>query len=52
MCSCARARSRFEQAKAVTQRASVHTDKELGLLLIHNGFLSQNDILAGVRTHL
>lgn len=41
-----------EQAQAVRQRASVNTDKELGLLLIHSGFLSQPDIVAGVRAYL
>lgn len=41
-----------EQAQAVRQRSRVDTDKELGLLLIHNGFLSQNDIIQGVRGYL
>lgn len=41
-----------EQAQAVRQRSRIDTDKELGLLLIHNGFLSQNDIIQGVRGYL
>ncbi len=41
-----------EQAQAVKQRSRVDTDKELGLLLIHNGYLSQNDIIQGVRGYL
>lgn len=41
-----------EQAQAVRQRSRVDTDKELGLLLIHNGYLSQNDIIQGVRGYL
>ncbi len=41
-----------EQAQAVRQRSRVDTDKELGLLLIHNGYLNQNDIIQGVRAYL
>lgn len=41
-----------EQAQAVRQRSRVDTDKELGLLLIHNGYLNQNDIIQGVRGYL
>lgn len=41
-----------EQAQAVRQRSRVDTDKELGLLLIQNGYLSQNDIIQGVRGYL
>lgn len=41
-----------EQAQTVRQRSRIDTDKELGLLLIHNGFLSQNDIIQGVRGYL
>lgn len=41
-----------EQAQTVRERSRVDTDKELGLLLIHNGFLSQNDIIQGVRGYL
>ncbi len=41
-----------EQAQAVRARSRVDTDKELGLLLIHNGYLNQNDIIQGVRGYL
>jgi hypothetical protein len=41
-----------EQAKIVRDRSRVDTDKELGLLLIHHGYLSQNDIIQGVRSYL
>jgi hypothetical protein len=41
-----------EQAKVVRDRSKVDTDKELGLLLIHNGYLSQSDIIQGVRSYL
>lgn len=41
-----------EQATTVRERSRVDTDKELGLLLIHNGYLSQNDIIQGVRGYL
>jgi hypothetical protein len=41
-----------EQAQVVRERSRVDTDKELGLLLIHNGYLSQNDIIQGVRGYL
>jgi hypothetical protein len=41
-----------EQAQTVRARSRVDTDKELGLLLIHNGYLSQNDIIQGVRGYL
>jgi hypothetical protein len=41
-----------EQAQAVRERSRIDTDKELGLLLIHNGYLSQNDIIQGVRGYL
>lgn len=41
-----------EQATVVRERSRVDTDKELGLLLIHNGYLSQNDIIQGVRGYL
>ncbi|MBI4673952.1 MAG: DUF4388 domain-containing protein [Chloroflexi bacterium] len=41
-----------EQAQAVNVRSRVDTDKELGLLLIQNGYLSQNDIIQGVRGYL
>lgn len=41
-----------EQARAIRERSRVDTDKEIGLLLIHNGYLSQNDIIQGVRGYL
>ncbi len=41
-----------EQAKIVRDRSRVDTDKEQGLLLIHYGYLSQNDIIQGVRGYL
>jgi hypothetical protein len=41
-----------EQAQTVRERSRVDTDKELGLLLIHNGYLNQNDIIQGVRGYL
>jgi hypothetical protein len=41
-----------EQAQVVNARSRVDTDKELGLLLIQNGYLTQNDIIQGVRGYL
>lgn len=41
-----------EQARVVQEHSRLDTDKELGLLLIHNGYLSQNDIIQGVRGYL
>jgi|SRR5581483_2299419 hypothetical protein len=41
-----------EQAQIVNQRSRVDTDKELGLLLIQSGYLTQNDIIQGVRGYL
>lgn len=41
-----------EQAQVVNQRSRIDTDKELGLLLIQNGYLNQNDIIQGVRGYL
>ena len=41
-----------EQAKVVRERSRVDTDKELGLLLMQNGYLTQNDIIQGVRSYL
>lgn len=41
-----------EQAQSVRERSRVDTDKELGLLMIHSGYLSQNDIIQGVRGYL
>ena len=41
-----------EQARAVQARSKVDTDKELGLLMIQNGILTQNDIIQGVKNYL
>lgn len=41
-----------EQARIVRERSRVDSDKELGLLLIHNGILNQNEIIHGVRSYL
>ena len=41
-----------DQAKAVRSRSRVDTDKELGLLMIQNGMLNQNDIVQGVKNYL
>ncbi len=41
-----------EQSQVVRERSRVDTDKELGLLLLQYGYLSQNDIIQGVRSYL
>ncbi len=41
-----------EQAKVLRARAATAGDKELGLLLINAGYVSQNDILVSIRTHM
>ncbi|MBC7243355.1 MAG: DUF4388 domain-containing protein [Anaerolineae bacterium] len=41
-----------EQAQIIRTRSQVHTDKELGLLLITAGYLSQDDILSSVKQHV
>lgn len=41
-----------DQAAAVKARSRVDTDKELGLLMIQNNILSQNDIVQGVKSYL
>jgi len=41
-----------EQAKVLRARAAAASDKELGLLLINAGYVSQNDILISIRTHM
>ena len=41
-----------EQAQTVRDRSKVDTDKELGLLMIHNGLLNQTEIVQGVRSYL
>jgi hypothetical protein len=40
-----------EQVKAIKARAATASDKELGLLLINAGYVSQSDILTSIRTH-
>ena len=39
------------QFKAIQQRATQITDKELGLLLINAGYVTQEDILSNLQTH-
>jgi len=41
-----------EQLKAIRARAATASDKELGLLLINAGYVSQGDILTSIRTHM
>lgn len=41
-----------DQAKAVRARSKVDTDKELGLLMIQSGMLTQHDIIQGVKNYL
>lgn len=41
-----------EQAQIIRTRSQVHTDKELGLLLINAGYLSQDDILSSIKQHI
>ena len=41
-----------DQAKAVRARSKVDTDKELGLLMIQDGMLNQNDIVQGIKNYL
>ncbi len=41
-----------DQAKAVRARSKIDTDKELGLLMIQSGMLTQNDIIQGVKNYL
>jgi hypothetical protein len=41
-----------EQARTIRSRASARSDKELGLLLINAGYVSQADILRSVHTHV
>jgi hypothetical protein len=42
----------LDQAKSVRARSQLDTDKELGLLMIQNGMLNQNDIIQGVKNYL
>lgn len=39
----------LQQAESVRSRAETHTDKEAGLLLLHNNYITQKDILQVVR---
>ena len=41
-----------EQAKALRARATTASDKELGLLLINAGYVSQSDILTSIRNYM
>jgi hypothetical protein len=41
-----------EQARVLRERASRSSDKELGLLLINAGYVSQADILLSIRNHV
>lgn len=41
-----------EQARTIQSQASAKSDKELGLLLINAGYVSQTDILQSVQSHV
>ena len=41
-----------EQARMIQTQASTKSDKELGLLLMNAGYVSQADIVQSVRTHI
>ncbi|MDY6874904.1 MAG: DUF4388 domain-containing protein [Chloroflexota bacterium] len=41
-----------EQARAIHSRAGVKSDKELGLLLINAGYVSQDDVVQSVHTYI
>lgn len=41
-----------EQAKALRTRVAKASDKEIGLLLINAGYVSQSDILTSIRTYM
>jgi hypothetical protein len=41
-----------EQARVLRERAASSSDKELGLLLINAGYVSQTDILLSIRSHV
>jgi hypothetical protein len=41
-----------EQARVLRERAAHSSDKELGLLLINAGYVSQTDILLSIRAHV
>jgi len=41
-----------EQARTILERAKTKSEKELGLLLINAGYVTQNDIIKSVRNHM
>ena len=41
-----------EQARAIQARASAKSDKELGVLLINAGYVSQDDIVQSIHTYI
>jgi Domain of unknown function (DUF4388) len=41
-----------DQARVLSERATRSSDKELGLLLINAGYVSQTDILLSIRAHV
>lgn len=41
-----------DQARAIRSRSRVGSDKEMGLMMIQNGILSQTDIVQGVKSYL
>lgn len=41
-----------EQARTIRSRAGGRSDKELGLLLVNAGYVSQKDILKSMRSHI
>jgi hypothetical protein len=41
-----------EQARAIQSRASERSDKELGLLLVNAGYVSQDDVVTSVRSYI
>ena len=40
-----------EESRIIQSRAETHTEKELGLLLINAGYVTQSDIVESVRSH-
>lgn len=41
-----------EQARTIQERAQSRSDKEIGLLLVNAGYISQKDILQSIRKHM
>lgn len=41
-----------QQAKALRARAEVASDKEIGLLLINAGYVTQQEIIQSLRQHI